>query len=135
MGASYTETLNVTLPYGISGTYYILVYTDDAAVVNGGMGQVLEFQDEGNNLTDAPLQVLPTPLPDLQVTAIDVPEQAIEGQTLALTYTVTNTSTAPTLPGQPQWMDVIYLSVDQFLDLNSDIYLGSKNSHTGAAGR
>ncbi len=133
MGASYTETQDVTLPYGISGTYYVLVFTDDYAIT-GGMGQVQEFQDEGNNITSAPLQVLPTPLPDLQVTSIDVPEQAIEGQSLGVTYTVTNTSTAPTLPRQNQWMDVIYLSVDQYLDLNSDIYLGTETHNGSLAG-
>ena len=133
-GASYSGTLNVTLPYGISGTYYIVVFTDDAAI-DGSMGKVQEFQDEGNNITAVPLQVLATPLPDLQVSSITVPQQAVEGQTLAVSYTVSNESTAATLSGQSQWTDVIYLSVDQYLDLNSDIYLGYGNAQGGAGGR
>ena len=131
MGASYTETLNVTIPYGISGNYYILVFTDETTE---GMGRVLEFQDEGNNITAAPLQVLPTSLPDLQVTAVNVPQQAVAGQSLAVSYTVSNTSPAPTLPGQTQWTDLVYLSVDQFLDLNSDIYLGMETHNGSLAG-
>ena len=153
MGASYTETLNVTLPYGISGSYYILVFTDDSTIHGSGylanaeypgMGDVLEFQDEGNNITAKPLTVLPTALPDLQVTEVDVPQQAIEGQSLAVTYTVTNTSPAPTLPApknaapntpmQTQWDDEIFLSMDTFLDVSSDIYLGMETHKGGLAG-
>jgi len=132
IGSSYTETQSVTLPYGISGNYYILVFVDDNRYENyQGPGLVLEYQDEGNNITAAPMQVLPTPLPDLQVTAVTAPQQVTENQTLAVTWTVSNTSPAPTLPGQTTWNDLVYLSVDQYLDLNSDIYLGSV-SHTGA---
>ena len=133
IGASYTATLNVTLPYGISGNFYILVFTDDDTVngIFSPMGRVPEFQDEGNNITAVPMQVLPTPLPDLQVTALTVPQQATENQTLSVSYTVSNESSAPTLPGQTKWVDLIYLSVDQYLDLNSDIYLGEEN-HVGA---
>ncbi len=132
-GASYTGTLTVTLPYGISGPYYLVVFTDDAAI-DGSMGQVQEFQDEGNNITAAPLQVLPTPLPDLQVSSITVPQQAVEGQTLSVSYTVSNESAAATLPGQFPWTDVIYLSVDQYLDLNRDVYLGYEQRKTALAG-
>ncbi len=132
-GASYSGTLNVTLPYGISGAYYLVVFTDDLAL-DGSMGKVQEFQDEGNNITAMPLQVNATPLPDLQVSSVTVPQQAIEGQTLAVSYTVSNDSAAATLPGQLPWNDVIYLSVDQYLDLSSDIYLKSEPHKTVLAG-
>src|SRR5262249_52762968 len=65
MGQSYTRTANVQIPYGIAGDYYLLVFVDDDRYgVNGGA--VKEFQDEGNNITAVPQQVLPTALPDLQ---------------------------------------------------------------------
>ncbi len=99
MGASYTQTLMVGLPYGISGNYYIVVFTDDSAFYTS-MGNIQEFQDEGNNITAVPMQVLPTPLPDLRVTEIDVPQQAVEGQLLPVTYTVTNATSAPPCPAR-----------------------------------
>lgn len=75
----YTATLDVRLPDGIGGDYYLLVFTD--ATVSGkigvpglngggGMGTVLEFQGEGNNITPGFMPVLATPPPDLQVTAV-----------------------------------------------------------------
>ena len=98
-GDSYTTTRNVTLPYGISGNYYILVFTDEA--IRDNKGKVPEFQDEGNNITSKPLQVLPTLLPDLQVTALDVPEHAQTGQSVPISYTVTNKNRRRLLPGRP----------------------------------
>lgn len=74
IGSSYTETQSVTLPYGISGNYYLLVFVDDNRYAGyQGPGAVLEYQDEGNNITALPMQVLPTSLPDLQVTAVTAP--------------------------------------------------------------
>ncbi len=130
LGQSYTKTANVQIPYGISGNYYLLVFVDDDRNrANGGL--VREFQDEGNNITAVPQQVLPTVLPDLQVTAVTPDQQATENQAFNLSYTVTNNSPAATLPGQTKWGDNIYLSVDQFLDPNSDYYLGTL-THNGA---
>ncbi len=51
------------------------------------------------------------------------------GQDFEITYTVTNLG-GDTVPTQPKWDDLIYLSRDEFLDLRADRYLGL-NGHTG----
>ncbi len=130
MGDSYTNTQDVTLPDGISGNFYILVYTSDP----DRSPVVQQFQDDGNNITAVPLEVLAESLPDLQVTAVDVPQQAIENQSLAVTYTVSNVNAAPTLRDEPKWVDDLYLAVDQNLDLNGDIFLGEEDHKGGLAG-
>jgi hypothetical protein len=110
-GASYTQTLNVPLPYGIGGNFYILVFTDsdvtgtiDVAGVSGGgtMGAVPEFQGEGNNITYAPMPVDPNPPPDLQVTAVAAvgpdpsqPGHVLTGQSFSVTITVQSSTRQP----------------------------------------
>ena len=48
---------------------------------------------------------------------------SIQGQTLDVTYTVTNLG-AGTPPTMPTWDDLIYFSADTNLDLKADRYLG-----------
>src|SRR5262249_42925677 len=80
-GDSYTTTLNVRIPDGISGNFYVLVFSD--ANVRGAiddfnlgpdgsgpMGRVQEFQGEGNNITAATLAVILRAAPKLQVAAV-----------------------------------------------------------------
>ena len=96
------------------------------------MGNVLEYQGEGNNSTVKPVTLTPYTPPDLQVTALSAPERAVRGQNFRVEYTVTNTGGAtPAL--QPQWDDLVYLSRDPFLDLTSDRFIGSIR-HTGGLG-
>ena len=92
---------------------------------------MLEFQDEGNNITALPMQVLADSLPDLQVTRSRAPSRSQR--------TKLSPSHGPSpirllhrpFPGQTIWNDLVYLSVDQYLDMNSDIYLGTVK-HKGA---
>src|SRR5207302_7591044 len=77
-GQSYTRTLNVQVPYGIAGDFHLLVFTDMTVIEiggapqpnlageqrflrGGGMGYVLEFQDEANNLAAVPLHMMASP--------------------------------------------------------------------------
>src|SRR5262249_55511493 len=125
---------NVILPDGISGQFHILVFTDSNFTIDRfdapPMGRVEEFRDEGNNISATPLTVLLANPPDLQITDISVPEKATSGQSFYLTYTVTNVGAGNTPPRQAQWDDLIYLSRDPHLDLQSDRFLGFER-HTG----
>src|SRR5262249_4052150 len=68
-GDHYDATLNVRLPDGIGGNFYILVFTDSSSrgyngipgigVTGDSQGEVPEFQDEGNNITAAFMPVDP----------------------------------------------------------------------------
>ncbi|MFH1842063.1 MAG: CARDB domain-containing protein [bacterium] len=144
-GESYNATVPVTMPFDISGPFYVLAYTDSEvgpgfeggvsdisprlAGVSPGYSvdqsaRVREFQGEGNNLTAISAQVTPFNAPDLQVTALTAPERAVRGQSFDLTYTVTNLGGASPFQ-QPVWQDLIYLSRDTFLDLRADRFLTS----------
>ena len=90
-GASYTVTLNVHLPDGVEGNYYIVVYTGRGAALPGpnrpvsgpndleylyvtaGMNMVPQFAGEGYNTTAALLPVILSNPPDLQVASVDRP--------------------------------------------------------------
>ncbi|MFM6406127.1 MAG: CARDB domain-containing protein, partial [Microcystis sp.] len=151
-GDSYQGSLNVTLPDGIEGNFYILVFSD-SNISNARpvpyqyeydwrsgidfsyspyreLARVPEFRDEGNNITAVPLPINLAVPPDLQVTTINIPERVITGQSFNVTYTVSNKGEGDTPIRQSNWTDLIYLSRDPFLDLQSDRYLGYED-HTG----
>ncbi|MDH4349648.1 MAG: hypothetical protein OEW56_00680, partial [Gemmatimonadota bacterium] len=151
VGESYTATVSVTMPFDISGPFYVLAYTDsdvgpswaspisDISPRFPGLSpsdtedhsaRVREFQGEGNNLTAHAVEVTPFNAPDLQVTALAAPERAVRGQSFDLTYTVTNLG-GPTPFQQPAWDDLIYLSRDTFLDLRADRFLASVSHSDG----
>jgi len=68
----YSQSVDFTLPDGIDGTFYVLVYVD-------AFQQVAEFQGEGNNLTSRLMPVTLSPPPDLKVTALQVPDHVLAG--------------------------------------------------------
>ncbi len=146
-GDSYTVTLDVPLPDGISGPNYILVYTDSnefgridvpglSPDGSGEMGRVLEYQGEGNNITAAYMPIALTPPPDLQVSSVvaqgpdpTLPDHVYTGQSFTVTYTVTNTGPGDTPANESKWYDQIWLSRDQnFAD--ATVYL-DELTHTG----
>ena len=144
-GDSYDVSLDVTLPSGIQGNYYLLVFTDSNLIgflpplgpgvqpeadVDTVESRVPEFRGEGNNVRSLAIDVAASELPDLFVSAIDIPQHAIVGQTVTISYTVTNQGAGDTPANQSAWEDVVYLSADPYLDLNTDRYLGVED-HTG----
>ncbi|MCA9137966.1 MAG: hypothetical protein KDB00_14440, partial [Planctomycetales bacterium] len=93
-------------------------------------GAIAEYQQEGNNLIESALTVHPAAIPDLQTTAINVVNRAFVGQEIDVTYTVTNVGAATPL-AQSIWKDLIYLSRDEYLDLQADRYLGAVDYRLG----
>jgi len=142
VGDSYTATLDVRLPDGIDGDFFVLAFADSIAdestdgrfksdigfrlsgiSFSNGVGMIAEFQHEGNNISSAALPVTMSQAPDLQVTALTVPERMARGQEFLLTYTVSNLGGA--IPDTQQiWDDLVYLSRDEFPDLRADRYMG-----------
>lgn len=97
-GSSYHRQAVVTLPQGISGTWYLVV-VPDALFTSGAPGR-----DQGST----PLQLQIPPSPDLVVQSIDAPVSASTGQSVNLTWTVGNAGFGPT--GTVSWQDAVYLS-------------------------
>ncbi len=143
-GESYTATVQVTVPYDLSGEYQVLAFADAnrkgsiwapisaispllRGVESGGgapFGTVREFQGEGNNVTARPLTVVPYTPPDLKVTALDTNLRAVRGQGFDVAYTVSNSGGA-TPTQEAAWDDLVYLSRDAFLDTRADRFIGS----------
>lgn len=121
VGDSYTNSLTVTLPQNIDNNYHFLVKTDSD-------NSVYELTHEGDNFAaSAATDVKLTPPADLQLTTVTAPAQAFSGQTMNLSWKVTNQGSG--LTRQTAWDDAIYLSTDTVLD-GSDVLLGQR-SHTG----
>jgi subtilase family serine protease len=103
-GQSYQQTAVFTLPQGISGDYYVIVRTDH-------YNSVLETNNNNNQARSAGLMVVNlTPPPDLQVSAMITPNNVFSGQTVGITWTVTNQGTGGSQTGN--WFDRVYLSTD-----------------------
>ncbi len=150
-GGSYTGSFSFKLPEDISGDFYLLSFTDSEADVRLAYGysnivperlgvgisanydSVPEFRDEGNNITGVPFNVRPSLLPDLQVTQVVAPTHVRVGDSVEVSYTVTNAGGLAVPPEQQQWEEYIYLSRDGLLDLNSDRYMLRRN-HVGGLG-
>jgi len=146
-GQTYTRSLDVRLPENIEGEFYVVVFTDSNIVRNklkpleldwerDFWGRKLptrvpEFQFEGDNMTAAPLTVVLATPPDLQVELLEIPLQVTTGQAFDVRYRVTNNSTGFTPPSQGTWDDLVYLSRDEFLDLNADRFLTTLNHNKG----
>jgi subtilase family serine protease len=114
---TYTVTQNVTLPSSAApGTHYLLFKTDR----NNEQGET----DETNNVYAVAITIL---APDLVVSAATAPDTAIDGDTIPVSWTVTNQGS---VPAPAQWFDYVYLSSDQVLDPQTDRFLYSQASGT-----
>ncbi|MEW6746397.1 MAG: CARDB domain-containing protein [Planctomycetota bacterium] len=115
---SYHRIVSVNLPHDISGTYYIIVYTD--------IGGVLRETDETNNYkVSAAFEITLEPQPDLQVvSSIDADDPGLSGHTYQVSWTDGNRGDGVTDIGN--WTDRVYFSDDNALSINpDDIYLGA----------
>lgn len=114
----YRSEQNIPLPQGFSGTYYVIVETDAPCP-----GVVVE-PDEGNNTGCAsfPLDLGDNCKSDLAVSFVHAPPTACSSQFMSLQWSVTNQGSSPT--NRESWWDVVYLSPDQYLDRDTDLYLG-----------
>ncbi len=102
-GATADRIQNITIPYAnvpASGTYYLLIQTDQSNIVNEGV-------NEGNNVRVQPIYVRKALRPDLIVTNVTGPPTVFFDQSVQVQWTVTNNGTGPT--NAPQWKDALYI--------------------------
>ena len=119
-GETYTGTIDVEIPFGIQGDYFILVRTDSS-------NQVFEVSDTNNTLSQSIEIAVADPPADLIVDAISLPENGFIGDSIDVTWRVRNDGTATTLA--TTWVDRVYLSSDT--DFGGDVLLGSV-THNGS---
>ncbi|MCR5645508.1 MAG: right-handed parallel beta-helix repeat-containing protein [Bacteroidales bacterium] len=88
-GGSYPHTMSVRIPYGYTGTYYILAVTDV-------MGKNPDSNSE-NNVKALQVNITTIPVPDLEVSDVSiVTEYPSCGQPIRVSYKVTNVGDGPT---------------------------------------
>lgn len=126
VGKKYIENREVTIPSGISGIFYLFIYTDADS-------NIYEHLAENNNFKYVQVQISepPSELPDLQVTSFQTPSEVLAGGLLTVQWTVTNKGLYPTPPTPSYWFDALYLSDDDTLDLGSDILLERFSYNSG----
>ena len=120
VAGSYVASLDVEIPFGIDGDYFIIVRTDAS-------NQVFEETDANNTLSRPITIELEDPPADLIVDAISVPSSGFIGDVVDVTWRVRNDGTARTVA--ESWTDRLYLSSDT--DFGSDVFLGDV-THSGA---
>ncbi len=99
-GATYTWARDVAVPVGTRGDLYLLAVADR----DGAM--VLDTT-RANNLRAVPLAVALAPAADLTVPALTVPDEALAGTRISVSWTVRNDG--DTLAAGP-WTDAVWLS-------------------------
>ncbi len=116
-GESVTRIQTLDIPIEEQGSYYLLVKTDSG-------NSIVETDNDNNVLSAGLVEVLLCSYPNLQVSDITVPAAPLSGQTIEVTWTVTNAGTGST--NAARWYDEVWLSQDDQLDTgeNEDIYLG-----------
>ncbi|MCI0535655.1 MAG: hypothetical protein L0Z50_10555 [Verrucomicrobiales bacterium] len=114
-GSSYRVTNSFALPPDVEGgDFFVIVRAD-------GANQVVEALEENNDsATGKPSYIYLSPTPDLVVTDVTVPAETSSGQPAPISWIILNNGAATS----EKWYDAIYLSLDQILDRDLDIYLG-----------
>ena len=88
-GASYTHTMTVTIPYGYTGDYYILMATDPS-------GRNPDSNTE-NNVMAMAVSISSIPVPDLEVSEMTIlTDYPACGQPIQVSFKVTNVGDGPT---------------------------------------
>ncbi|RMG25165.1 MAG: hypothetical protein D6730_11455 [Bacteroidetes bacterium] len=117
-GGTYEQRVQLQLPPGLIGVYKLFVIADqtDAFCNDCAPGQPRSFHggikmvelDEQNNWAYSDLTIYPSPAPDLQVSSVAAPISAFGGDSITLTYTLSNLGDAALLPGR--WTDEVWIS-------------------------
>ena len=108
---AYSAHATIDLPPDAADEFYLIFETDTDDVV-------IEA-DESNNTNYAAISIYP--IVDLQVTEVAAPDTALAGQTMEISWTVSNTGVGPS---PSTWRDAVYLSPDPYFDEDTDDYLG-----------
>jgi hypothetical protein len=108
-GGSYTDSVSVFIPNGISGNYYVYVKTDASF-------QVFEYTMENNNLlrSTATFTIQLAPVVDLVVTRIETPDSLRIDSAFTFAYSIKNQG-AGNIASISSLTDNIYVSLDSSL--------------------
>ena len=118
-GDGYDAHVTGTIPQGTSGSYHVLLRTD-------ANSSVYEYRYESNNVLVGPgISVV---APDLRVSSVEAPQSATIGESLEVTWTVSNGGDGD---AKRDWQDRIWLSKDAVLS-RDDVSLGTRSRNAEA---
>jgi hypothetical protein len=105
VGESYSRNETIVLPGGVSGNYHLFVITDGNEIVPEG-------NSEANNIAEpaAMLEIAYKPYSDLVVDTVIAESTANTGQTLNVSWTVSNQGIATT--DKTTWSDSVILATE-----------------------
>ncbi|MFN2430653.1 MAG: CARDB domain-containing protein, partial [Cryomorphaceae bacterium] len=109
-GDPFTRQVVIALDLELSGTHYIIVRVDAEA-------DLLE-DNENNIAASEPFEIAPSPLPNLEVTDIELPASVSSGTQLQINFTVTNTGEAP---ASGNWAELIWFE-DALINFDVGLY-------------
>ncbi|MEX0966024.1 MAG: CARDB domain-containing protein [Bacteroidia bacterium] len=112
VNGSYTDSVEAFLPAGVSGARVIIIVTD-----NGNA--VYEYLNENNNEFNGPVLISQQPPSDLVISEISLPDSAIAGETINITWKVKNTGLNP---ASGYMTDAVYLSTDSLWDIQDELF-------------
>jgi hypothetical protein len=110
-GQSYDAVLDVFVPSGFAGQYYVFVKTD-------WHNQIAESLENNNAAGPKGVMVQLTPPADLVVESVTLPATATPGDPATFSWTVRNNGSNPALG---LWQDAVYLSTDQTWDIGDTL--------------
>jgi YD repeat-containing protein len=103
-GSTYqTAASNLLIPKRYSGPAYLIVKANSSGAIN-------EYPNGDNNLFVHAITINPLPPADLLTSAVAAPDQALDGATVSVQYTVSNLGLGPT--DVANWTDTIWLCTD-----------------------
>lgn len=118
MGATYSETVQFTVPLDLSSDNYFIY------IVNDAEDDFYEYVGEYNNVyqtTNFPVTAYQL---DIAVTAFDAPAEVEWNEEVSCSFTVQNLGTRMSYP---QWTDKVYLSSDETWDTGDKQLVSSGN--------
>ncbi len=115
-GESYEQTGFIDLEFQPVGDYYIIMVAD-------AFNDIQEAVSD-NNVIAFPVNIQTLPPADLQVSDIQIPNNAFSGTAINVQWTVENKGVATT--NADEWRDYLFLSDSEFLDLDQAILLGEQ---------
>ncbi|WP_051319435.1 CARDB domain-containing protein, partial [Chitinimonas koreensis] len=121
VGQQYVQSATVVLPWRPAGRYYLGVRTDAG-------GAVLEPDTRADNAGAAHAIELGDAYADLAVGEVTVPAQALSGENVAVSWTVSNLGNVAT--DLALWNDRVILSKDRTPSVD-DIVLSGSVTHAG----
>jgi len=110
-GQYYIDSISVTVPVGHTGNYILIFKADNSDVV-------YEFNGETNNTANAFIIVTQPPPADIIVKNISLPDSAMVGKNMNISWTVENIGPNPATGNVK---DMIYISNDTIWDINDKL--------------